>query len=83
MKLLYLKASSPFKGLLRLDASPPYKVSSGLDEFKTIYGEPLRKLRRQRMAAPVGRILKGSDSDEKSTILLADILRCLREKLAG
>jgi hypothetical protein len=34
-----------------LDASPPYKVISGSDESKIISGKPLRKLRRQKMAA--------------------------------
>src|ERR1700752_1269171 len=46
VKLLYLE-----RVLVCLDASPRYKVISGSDEFKMVFGKPLRKLRRQKMAA--------------------------------
>ncbi len=44
--LLYLE-----RVLVCLDASPRYEVISGSDEFKMIFRKPLRKLRRQKMAA--------------------------------
>jgi len=47
VKLLYLE-----RVLVCLDASPRYKVISGSDEFKMIFGKPLRELRRQKLPAP-------------------------------
>ena len=53
VQLLYLESV-----LVCVDASPSYKISSGSDEFKIISGNPLRKLRGQKLAAPQKAMLR-------------------------